>query len=208
MTLKISSKESSKIKEYSIQEFEEFFGLTYLKQLTFSDWRTEQSIRKKCRSAEKKRKIHPFSRWLGTYHFKELTQHMIPPVAIQWINEEIGYGLFSTKPFKQWQYIGEYTGVLRRRSLFFPNTNRYCFMYPREWISTHAYTIDSKKQGNYTRFINHDDSPNCESIAVYCQGLFHILLRTIKTISSGEELTYDYGNGYWRNRKKFQGKRL
>ncbi len=204
MKLKIALKADEEPKECSIKRFEELFGITYLKELTFSDWETEQWLRKKCVRAEKKGKIGQLAQWLGTYHQKELAEGRIPDVAIRWMHEKIGYGLFTTKPFKKWQYIGEYTGILRRRSLFFPNINDYCFMYPREWIASRAYTIDSEKHGNYTRFINHRDYPNCESVSVYHDGVFHILFRAIEDIPAGEELTYDYGGIYWLRRKKLK----
>lgn len=208
MKLHIAFRAEEKPKEYSIKRFEELFSITYLKELTFSDWESEQWIRKKCARAHKKGKIGQLALWLGKYHAKELAAAEIPSVAIKWMHEKIGYGLFATKPFTKWQYVGEYTGLLRRRNLIFANVNDYCFMYPREWVATRAYTIDSEKCGNYTRFINHCDSPNCESVSVYFDGVFHILFRAIKEIQAGEELTYDYGGIYWLHRKKLKEENL
>ncbi len=206
MSLKIALKADEEPKEYPIKRFEELFGVTYLKALTFENWEVESWVRKKCLRADKRGKIGELARWLGTYHAKELAQGDIPDVAIRWMHEKIGYGLFTTKPFKKWQYIGEYTGILRRRSFLFPDINDYCFMYPSQWIPTRSFTIDSKKHGNYTRFINHKDEPNCESVSVYHDGVFHILFRTIKDIPAGVELTYDYGGSYWERRKKLKDK--
>ena len=65
-----------------------------------------------------------------------------------------------------------------------------------------AFTIDSEMQGNYTRFINHSETPNVESRSFFYDGVFHIAFRTIREIEVGEELTYDYGEIYWQSRRK------
>ena len=202
MKLKVSFVNPPEYKELSFDRFEELFQIKYLSHLEFFDWKVEKSIRKKCALAKKKGKIGDLAIWLGMLHGKELESGHIPPVAIRWIDEKIGYGLFTTQSFKKWQFIGEYTGLIRRRRLLFPDINDYCFMYPKEWISLKAYTIDSEKHGNYTRFINHSDYPNCESVSVYFDGYFHILFRTIQDVPEGTELTYDYGDIYWHKRKK------
>lgn len=127
-------------------------------------------------------------------------------VSIRWICPDMGYGVFTNGFLKKWQFVGEYTGVVRRRRLIFPNLNDYCFMYPREWISPKLFTIDSEREGNFTRFINHSDTPNLESVAVFKGGVFHIVFRTTEDILPGKELVYDYGPVYWRKRKKLPHK--
>lgn len=77
-------------------------------------------------------------------------------------------------------------------------------MYPREWISTKAFTIDSKEQGNVMRFINHSDTPNLESISIFYDGVFRITFRALQDIPVGSELSYDYGGIYWSHRRKVQ----
>ncbi|NGX61000.1 MAG: hypothetical protein K940chlam9_00478 [Chlamydiae bacterium] len=189
-------------KMISIKRFEELFELEYYPQLKFADWRAESWIRKKCGAAYKKGKIQELALWLGKFHGKQIEAAEIPDITIRWIGQEIGYGLFTNRPLEKWEYIGEYTGLVRPRSHFFRDINDYCFMYPHLWIPTKSFTIDSQKCGNYTRFINHNDSPNCESISVYYDGVFHIIFRAIEEIPANTELTYDYGDIYWNNRKK------
>ncbi len=188
----------------SHERFEALFQVDYLPKLTFADWKTEQEIKKKCAKAQSKDKISSLAFWLGHYHTRELMQAFSPPLSIRWIDQKIGYGLFAESPLKPWSFIGEYAGLLRKRSRLFPDINDYCFMYPKEWLGWGLYTIDSKDRGNYTRFINHSDEPNCEAIAVFYEGIFRIVLRTIKEIVAGEQLTYDYGDIYWRERKKLK----
>jgi uncharacterized protein len=189
-------------REYTIGRFEELFEVRYFHHLEFADWEIERLLRIKCAKAHKKGAIGQLALWLGKLHGAQIEQARIPDLAIRWIDEQIGYGAFTNRPFKKWEFIGEYTGILRRRTLFFPDINDYCFMYPREWRSLTAFTIDSEKQGSFTRFINHSDFPNCESVSVFHGGIFHIIFRAIQDIPAGIELKYDYGDIYWRRRKK------
>lgn len=200
--IKIALTSSASAKAIPEDRFEEIFSVRYFPQLECSDWTVERWIRKRCEKAHKKGKIGDLALWLGKLHGKAIDEANIPDITIRWIGEAIGYGLYTNQPLSKWEYIGEYTGIIRRRRLIFPDVNDYCFMYPREWIATKAFTIDSEKQGNYTRFINHSDNPNLESVSVYHGGIFHIIFRAIREISAGTELTYDYGDVYWKGRKK------
>lgn len=201
-TFKLSLKNPPEYRIYTQKRFEELMGIRYLPHLLFADWKVEQSVRKLCARALVKDKIGQLALWLGQFHGKEIENAAIPAITISWISERMGYGIFADRDFKKWEYIGEYTGILKRRPLIFPNLNDYCFMYPREWIATKLFTVDSEKCGNYTRYINHSDDPNCESVGVFQGGIFHLIFRTIKEVPMGTELTYDYGNVYWRYRDK------
>lgn len=62
--------------------------------------------------------------------------------------------------------------------------------------------IDAQDSGNHTRFINHSFKPNLEPVSVYFHGLIHIIIYASKTIASGAQLCYDYGEDYWKKRGK------
>ncbi|MFN0064828.1 MAG: SET domain-containing protein-lysine N-methyltransferase [Chlamydiales bacterium] len=200
--IKVQHKSHETPRPYTKQEFEEVFQIAYLEQLDFEDWRVEQYIRKKCAWAYKKGRIEPLTLWLGKLHATDIERDENCAVTIRWIDPEIGYGLFSDQPLKKWSYLGEYSGLLRRRNLLFRNVNDYCFQYPREWIGLQAFTIDSQDQGNYTRFINHSDEPNLEALSFFHDGIFRIGFRACADIPAGTELTYDYGKIFWNHRKK------
>lgn len=202
LSLKVRPRGETSTHTFDEQGFRDFFKVQYTPQLEFADWKAEQWIRRACIQANRKEKIGNLAKWLGNLHRKALLKPQIPDVTVQWIDPQMGYGLFTNTPLKKWSYIGEYTGLVRRRNLFFPDVNDYCFMYPRAWMALRAYTIDSEKQGNHTRFINHKDVPNCESVSIFHEGVFHIIFRTLEDIPAGTELTYDYGDVYWRRRKK------
>jgi uncharacterized protein len=190
------------IREFEIKRFENLFQIRYLPQLEFIDWRCERWIRRACQKANKKGKIGELALWLGKLHGKEIESGEMSGLTIRWIHDSIGYGIFTSRPFKKWEFVGEYTGIVRPRRRIFPDVNDYCFVYPTEWLAWKAFTIDSQEQGNFTRFINHKDEPNCESIAVYHEETFHIIFRTTCDVPAGEELTYDYGSIYWLRRNK------
>lgn len=200
--IRVALKNDGPAKKVALKEFERLFEIDYYSHLEFANWEVEQWIKKRCKKALKRGKVGDLALWLGKLHGKAIDDAYVPDITLRWINEKIGYGIFANGPLMKWSFIGEYTGLLRRRNLFFPNVNDYCFMYPREWIAYKAFTIDSQQQGNFTRFINHSDSPNLESVAIFHGGIFHIIVRTIRDISAEEELTYDYGDIYWQRRRK------
>lgn len=186
------------------EKIEKKFGITYVEHITYADWKVEGDIKKLCKEADKKGMISPLARWLGKLHAHEMAEKAIPDIGIKFVSKEKGYGLFTNTFIKKWSYVGQYAGLVRRRALFFPKLNDYCFMYPREWFSFKLFTIDSLKHGNYTRFINHSDYPNLESVGVYKDGAMHIIFRAVEDILPDTELTYDYGDVYWKKREKIK----
>lgn len=187
---------------YTLDQFEYVFKLAYLSKVSFENWRIEKWIKTRCGQLEKKKAIHELPLWLGALHGKQSVLFPTENLSIRWISPKVGYGLFTEKRLAAWSFIGEYTGVIRERGLIFPKINDYCFMYPFTGRTLKRLTIDSETKGNYTRFINHSDIPNLESFLYFYEGLFHIGLRAIRPINSGEELTYDYGKIYWLYRNK------
>lgn len=187
---------------YALERTYELLNFHYLPSLSFQHWKIETQIRTLCSKADKKHLIPQSSKWLGQLHRQEILSPKIPPIAICWLNAIVGYGVFATQDLPAWSYIGEYTGILRRRKLILSNINDYCFRYPVASWSFKYYTIDSETYGNFTRFINHSDQPNVESLGVFCEGLYRIIVRTTRSIKKGEELCYHYGPLYWKHRQK------
>src|SRR5262249_52426830 len=148
------------------KQFENFFHVRYIASLEYATWQVERWVKKLCGRALKKGNIDRNALWLGQLHHREMQAGTIPAISVRYINEAMGYGFFTQVPIAAWHFIGEYTGVVRRRKWFTSKSNHYTFMYPREWLSSKLFTIDGEKEGNFTRFINHSDTPNCESIAL------------------------------------------
>lgn len=187
--------------EYDEERFERIFGIKYITGLQFANWEVEQLVKKQCAKVANRNRIGQNAKWLGTLYSKFIQYPPDPNITIRWINEKIGYGVFTNVDISPWQYFAEYAGILRRRKIIYPDLNDYCFMYPDIGLRLKALTIDSKDHGNYTRFINHSSKPNLESISVFHNGVYHIIFRSIRHIKAGSELTYDYGDYYWRRRQ-------
>ena len=102
-----------------------------------------------------------------------------------------GLGLFATTAIKRGAFIVEYSGPriptreakARERS----SGARYMFEINSRW------TVDGSPRSNIGRYANHSCQPNAES-AIW-KG--KVILRAIKAIALGEEITYDYGPEYF-----------
>lgn len=190
------------LKYYSIKEAEQLLDFKYLSYLIYSNWKIEQYVAKTYSKAKRRYQILPNSLWLGKFHEKDIENMIIPKIAICWVNSQIGYGVFAIQDIPAWSFLGEYTGILRKRRSIWLDENDYCFRYPIPKRSWKYLTIDSGKQGNFTRFINHSDLPNAEAISIFYNNSIRIIIRSTQLIKKHEQITYDYGPLYWKHRKK------
>jgi uncharacterized protein len=101
-----------------------------------------------------------------------------------------GLGLFATTPIAKGTFIVEYRGrrighaEAERREA---RGARYMFE-----IDGRA-TIDGSSRRNLARYANHSCRPNAESDLRKGK----VILRAIKDIAPGEQITYDYGRDYF-----------
>jgi len=100
-----------------------------------------------------------------------------------------GLGLFAVKKIKRGGYIATYRGPRllneeadRREA----RGARYMFVLNSKW------SIDGSPRSNVARYINHSCWPNATPII----GGGKIVIRALRTISPGEEITYHYGEEY------------
>jgi uncharacterized protein len=99
-------------------------------------------------------------------------------------------GLFAVKPFKKRQYIVTYRGPRLRSAeadRLEARGSRYMFEINSRW------TIDGSARRNIGRYANHSCRPNADSALVKGR----MILRAIKPIAPGEEITYDYGKEHF-----------
>ena len=101
-----------------------------------------------------------------------------------------GLGLFATLPIGKGAIIVEYKG--RRIShaqaaRLEARGSRYMFEINSRW------TVDGSSRRNVARYANHSCRPNAESDVVRGK----VILRAIKNIGPGDEITYDYGEEYF-----------
>jgi uncharacterized protein len=99
-----------------------------------------------------------------------------------------GLGLFAGKSFKKDERIIEYIGERISAEEANKRGGKYLFE-----VSSRT-TIDGSARSNVARYINHSCDPNCEAI----DNKGRIFIHAMRAIESGEELTYDYGEEYFR----------
>ena len=200
--IKVLLKNSSEFLELSKAEFEKKMEIRWLDHLDFSNEKVIQKVVCRSEKAMKKKELSIREKWIGTHFHKEILYSFLPMVSIRWIDEKIGYGVFAEKDIPAGAYIGEYTGLVRKRTRWIDRKNDYCFEYTiGDWIYN-PFIIDAKDQGNFTRYINHRDDPNLDPLSVFADGVMHIVFVTKKIIPKGAELSYHYGDTFWKKRSK------
>jgi SET domain-containing protein len=98
-----------------------------------------------------------------------------------------GLGLFARAPFKKGQFIARYSGRKIHTDTVDDLNNKYLFEINSRW------TIDGANRKNVARYINHSCRPNAEPYFVK-----HVIkIKAIRSIKPDEEITYNYGRGYF-----------
>jgi hypothetical protein len=103
-----------------------------------------------------------------------------------------GLGLFATGPIEPRDFIVEYKGrrlTTAEADKLEARGSRYLYEINSRW------TIDGSSRRNVGRYANHSCRPNAESHRVNGK----VILRAIKRIQPGDEITYDYGRDYFLN---------
>jgi SET domain-containing protein len=103
-----------------------------------------------------------------------------------------GLGLFATEAIKKKAFIVEYKGrrlTTEQADKLEARGSRYLYEINSRW------TIDGSTRRNLGRYANHSCRPNAESHRLNGK----VILRAIKTIRPGDEITYDYGSDYFKN---------
>lgn len=188
-----------KIHPIPILEFEERLKIRYTDSLIFDSYKTIETVAKKCARKMKKAHLYQMNTWTLALHKNELDHPREHLFYIKWINRYLGYGVFAATDIPSLTFLGEYTGIVKRRNNRKNRFNDYVFSYDLCGKST-RWCIDAKERGNFTRFLNHSDHPNLTSRWIIREGITHIILYTNQRIKKGTQLTYCYGPWYWRSR--------
>ena len=196
-----------KIHTMPISDFEKRLKIDYINQLEFENvndiiWVVNQCKRKLIRKQLINKDMLPSSsknKWLLAMHEKSLKKEQKDHFYIKWISSYLGYGVFAAKDLPDLTYIGEYTGVVKKRWFKKNRYNDYIFRYTAGPKET-PFVIDAQDKGNFARFINHSNCPNLTCQWVITGGITRIILFTNTFIQKGKQLTYNYGDYYWRSR--------
>ncbi|CAE7866306.1 ppiC [Symbiodinium necroappetens] len=106
---------------------------------------------------------------------------------------DIGLGLFTRRAVAKGTFLGEYVGVMTRRTC--EEDGVYGFSLP---VVDPDLVVDAKKFGNLCRLINHsDDDWNAELMSVHHEGLLHVMCRATRDLMPEEQVFIHYGKRYW-----------
>lgn len=108
-------------------------------------------------------------------------------------DEALGVGTYALSSFKVHEVLGEYVGELVPAD---DTDSRYLFGIDNHEKRTVA-NIDSLRLGNWTRFINHSCDPNARFQVVRVGDGARVICKALRTIREEDEITVDYGEGYW-----------
>lgn len=106
-----------------------------------------------------------------------------------------GKGLKATADIPERTFIGEYVGegmneeeLAKREQEYSKSGKKECYVM----LVERSFYIDATKKGNKFRFINHSCDPNAKTEKRCVNGETRIGFYSIKSIKSGEEITFDY----------------
>ncbi len=171
-------------------ELEKQFGFKYLSRNTFEN-------RRDIRARGLKHPIPPEAIEFGKQYIDQIKCAYIPEVSIRFVGEKVGHGLFAEEKIKAGDYVGEYTGHVRKNTrLFFAPLSNYCYEYPVPDSIGRSFVIDAT-DGCLTRFINHSYHPNLRPVYAFHRGFYHLIFIALSDIEIGTELSYNYGVNYW-----------
>jgi len=101
-----------------------------------------------------------------------------------------GLGLFATKPIRKRALIVRYIG----RKIPNEEAERLEAKGARYMYELNSkYTLDGSSRRNVGRYANHSCRPNAESDIVKGK----VLIRAVRNIQPGDEITYHYGKDYY-----------
>lgn len=141
-------------------------------------------------------------KWLGALYQNEIETGTLIDCRLEWVSDLIGFGVFLNRVIKKGEYIGEYVGEVKRYLPLRSSRNDYVGELRISDYVPLKFIVDARNKGNLTRYINHSETPNLQSITVICKGMMHAIFVAKKEIQNDAQLTYDYGPAYWRHRKE------
>lgn len=108
-----------------------------------------------------------------------------------------GLGLYTKVPIKRGARVIEYTGKHLTEEEANRRGGQYLFDVNKN------LTIDGSGRENLARYVNHSCKPNCYAEINSSETRVYIFAR--RRIEPGEELTYNYGKGFWNEYIKPKG---
>ncbi|TVP79940.1 MAG: SET domain-containing protein [Puniceicoccaceae bacterium] len=109
--------------------------------------------------------------------------------------EGAGLGLFARVRIREEETIGYYTGyIISEKEFYDPERPFSAYVL---WVSRNHIIVGEGPEANYTRYINHSDTPN--AFLVTSSRWKTARFEALRTIEAGEEIFFNYGEDYWED---------
>lgn len=109
--------------------------------------------------------------------------------------EGAGKGLFAKRRIGEEDTIGYYTGkIIGEKEFYDPDRPFSAYVL---WVSRNHIIVGEGPRANYTRYINHSDTPN--AFLVTSARWKTARFEALRTIEPGEEIFFNYGDDYWED---------
>lgn len=192
-------KGSFNVPHVAIEHPEKIPSFTYLDEPIFESTEIFDLVLERTAKLKERDEIPGEKIWMGIYFNKEVQKGHPPKLTLKHINDQLGFGIFAAQRIPACTFIGEYTGVIKERKKKVLKDNYYCVQYNSWDNGRKKYVIDAGEAGNFTRFINHSGKPNLGLQSIYWRGLPRMVLVSMQEIAEGTQLTFDYGNLFWKD---------
>lgn len=153
---------------------------------------------RKCSNVRHQRECPP-NCTLGQLCTNKRFSKMKQPRCIRFRTQDRGYGVKAVERIPKGTFICEYVGEVIDNDEKHKRHQLYVKMgYPPDYfmIVDDDRIIDATTKGNISRFFNHSCEPNAELQCWTVDGVKRIGIFSIKNISPGEEITFNYGPSY------------
>ncbi|KAG6602945.1 Histone-lysine N-methyltransferase MEDEA [Phytophthora cinnamomi] len=112
--------------------------------------------------------------------------------------EEQPLGLFALESLAQYEFLGEYTGVIKVGVSEMNEFDPYGISYPSVYEGGDLY-VSASEYGNVIRCINHSATPNARFVPMVHNGILRIFCFVIQDIKQGDQIFVNYGPSYWKS---------
>ncbi|KAF7118793.1 hypothetical protein CNMCM5793_008418 [Aspergillus hiratsukae] len=110
-----------------------------------------------------------------------------------------GIGVRALTRFKKGEILDQYLGELR--PVDYQDDHAYALLHePKMVEGSPLALISAKRYGNWTRFLNHSCKPSATFLKMTVGKKITMAVQAVRDIDIFEEITIDYGKGYWKNR--------
>jgi len=107
--------------------------------------------------------------------------------------EGAGKGLFAMRAMREEDTIGYYTGeIITEKEFHDPERPFSAYVM---WVCRTHIILGEGPKANYTRYINHDDTPN--AFLVVSSRWKTARFEALRDVEPGEEIFFNYGEDYW-----------